>query len=348
MILEPLVIDPPLLNSATPWATTMEDLTSLYNSPHTGAITIRPSLLNGFAHDPSIHQYTFFSPAAACSSSPISADDGRGSSALSTETSSLNTLGYSPIPLREYLAWLGAAATGAVPNFTPRPAKPIIVSVTGSAGEIAQCYALIAQTQAAHHDLTLMMEINLSCPNIPDKPPPAYDGSALAAYLAALSWAALESPDPVVYVGIKTPPYTYQGQFRTLIEALEAGAAAAGAAESKECPIQFITANNTLGSCLVMNLDGAASLSSATGDGIGGMAGPNLHPLALGNVLTIRRMLDASGAASVRKISIIGVGGVSDAEGFARMRSVGAMAVGVGTALGRQGVDVFNKIAAGK
>ena len=36
-------IEPPLLNTACPWATTLEDLASLYNCPHTGAITIRTS-----------------------------------------------------------------------------------------------------------------------------------------------------------------------------------------------------------------------------------------------------------------------------------------------------------------
>jgi len=38
---------------------------------------------------------------------------------------------------------------------------------------------------------------------------------------------------------------------------------------------------------------------------------------------------------------------VSDAAGFARMRSVGAAAVGVGTAFGREGIEVFKKITEG-
>jgi dihydroorotate dehydrogenase (fumarate) len=35
---------------------------------------------------------------------------------------------------------------------------------------------------------------------------------------------------------------------------------------------------------------------------------------------------------------------VEDAEGYRRMRAVGAVAVGVGTALGRKGVRVFGEI----
>jgi dihydroorotate dehydrogenase (fumarate) len=72
------------------------------------------------------------------------------------------------------------------------------------------------------------------------------------------------------------------------------------------------------------------------------MAGAPLHPLALGNVKTIRKMLDQHD--QLKGIEIVGVGGVSDQAGFERMRSVGAKVVGVGTALGREGVGVFGKI----
>ena len=34
-------IDPPLLNSASPWATTFEDIKALYECPFTGAVTVR-------------------------------------------------------------------------------------------------------------------------------------------------------------------------------------------------------------------------------------------------------------------------------------------------------------------
>lgn len=70
--------------------------------------------------------------------------------------------------------------------------------------------------------------------------------------------------------------------------------------------------------------------------------GVALHPLALGNVLTIRRMLNEH--VHLKEIAIIGVGGVSDSAGFERMLAVGASAVGVGTAFGRHGISVFRKI----
>ena len=56
----PLNFNPPLLNSANPWATTKEDLQALYDCPSTGALTIRTSVLGGFQHDDQIHQYRIF------------------------------------------------------------------------------------------------------------------------------------------------------------------------------------------------------------------------------------------------------------------------------------------------
>lgn len=135
-----------------------------------------------------------------------------------------------------------------------------------------------------------------------------------------------------VAIGVKTPPYTYHDQFQIMIDALLA----------TRCDVDFVTATNTLGSSLVLADGGDPAINSASGLGIGGMAGAPLHPLALGNVKTIRGMLDRE--ERLRGVEIIGVGGVGDRAGFERMRAVGAKVVGVGTGLGREGVDVFRNI----
>jgi dihydroorotate dehydrogenase (fumarate) len=105
---------------------------------------------------------------------------------------------------------------------------------------------------------------------------------------------------------------------------------------------------NTLGSCLFLSGPGKhgkfePSLESIDGEGIGGMAGAALHPLALGNVATLRRMLQED--SDLKYIKMIGVGGVDDGPSFERMMAAGADAVAVGTGLGREGLDVFEKIA---
>lgn len=110
--------------------------------------------------------------------------------------------------------------------------------------------------------------------------------------------------------------------------------------------IDFITCTNTLGSSLVLTDDLEPALASEAGTGVGGLAGAALHPLALGNVATFRKLLDEN--TDTENIMIIGVGGVEDQAGFDRMRKVGAEAVACATALGRYGVGVFEKIAKGE
>ncbi|KAF4458678.1 dihydroorotate dehydrogenase (fumarate) [Fusarium albosuccineum] len=306
-----LSFDPPLLNSATPWATDIEDLIAIASSPSTGAVTTRTSLINGFDHQHDNHQYLFFDPASTV--------PGKGTSSTSTvpacnkhdDTASLNNLGYSPIPLDGYLGFLTQIA-----QRLPQLRKTFIVSVTGSPQDIQESYARIEKA-AASLPFPLAMEINLSCPNIPGAPPPAYDGTALESYLALLP------KKPTLPIGIKTPPYTHHGQFSTLIAAL------AKAPSS----LSFITATNTLGSCLILEEHATGSLSPQLPNlGVGGMAGPPLHPLALGNVSTLRKLLDQ--VLELSHIRIIGVGGVRDGAGYRRMRAVGAYAVAVGTGLG--------------
>lgn len=109
--------------------------------------------------------------------------------------------------------------------------------------------------------------------------------------------------------------------------------------------IDFITCTNTLGSSLVLSDALEPALASEAGTGIGGLAGAALHPLALGNVATFRKLLDQH--EDTENIMVIGVGGVEDQAGFARMRKVGAEAVACATSLGRYGVSAFEKITKG-
>jgi dihydroorotate dehydrogenase (fumarate) len=373
--MKPLHIHPNLLNSANPWCTTLEQLHELYASPHIGAVTTRTSLLNGFAHDASIHQFTFYEP-----SSHQAAPENPERTSRPEETGSLNTLGYSPLPLKEYLGFVKSISdtlqkptSSESYNENTPTLKPFIVSVTGTVEEVSEAYRLISTHQ---HDvrMVLAMEVNLSCPNIPNKPPPAYSSASLLSYLTALKSEIARQVEPIkpeerhshigrvhVPIGIKTPPYTYHDQYQQLIDALLNSAKAEPM--HLPCPVSFITATNTLGSSLLLSpipeptmssstsptSTGVTSrevfhhvLNSASGTGIGGLAGAPLHPLALGNVYTIKGMLLQH--KELDNIQIIGVGGVEDVEGYRRMRAVGAAAVGIGTALGRKGVGVFAEI----
>lgn len=369
-----LLIHPRLLNSASLWATTFDDLLKLYQCPSTGAITTRTCLLEGFGHDPSIHQHCFVDtqdPGKTLHRPESDSDRQAHRDTPAVEAiTSLNTLGYSPIYLAEYLNW-------AVSIYARGPAsvrKPFIFSVTGSPDDILACFQTIAERRRRRTDILppFHLEINLSCPNITDNPPPAYSRSSLAEYLGRAAEAKRREPAlhnysrywgreakvgprqyeaSPIYIGLKLPPYTYATQFSELIAALRDSARIR---PLERCPINFITTTNTLGSSLLLTTtttnDGQhnsrqSAIASASGTGIGGLAGAALHPLALGNVATLRDMLDEHD--ELGDIQIIGVGGVSDRAGYERMRSAGADAVGVATALGFEGVDVFEKILKG-
>lgn len=232
------------------------------------------------------------------------------------KTATLNSLGYSPLCLQEYIDIISKLSADEA-----FATKTVIISVTGSPEEVKGCYDAIIAAQNIRFPLA--MEVNLSCPNIAGVPPPAYHRDELVRYLRLLP------EHPVIPVGLKTPPYTHDGQFKELLSALKDHAG----------KVSFLTATNTLGSCLVFNEDLAEALPSQ--DGLGGMAGPALHPLALGNVRVLRRMLDDGGLSEV---DIIGVGGVSDGDGYRRMRTAGASMVALASGLGRFGVDVFKGI----
>lgn len=367
----PLEIRPPLINTACPWATTLDDLRLLYKCPSTGAVTTRTSLIDGFDHDLDKHQYAFFGP---------------GQGDLGHHNASINSLGYSPLNLQTYLDMIKKISD----EQPARSGKGFIVSVTGTPEDIATCYKFVASA-APQLQFPIAMEINLSCPNIPNRPPPAYSEEALATYLAHLQQAITDvassggggggggSTIPRIPVGLKTPPYTYSTQYEGLISALDSAGPDLDDGETAgkgPCPISFITATNTLGSCLVFSppcpcspfpaqrhlqpLDSSSPSSQETGGaglagtfalpgaGLGGLAGAPLHPLALGNVATLRRMLDErSKGGRLAHVRIVGVGGVLDAAGYRRMRAVGADVVGVATGLGLKGVGVFGEIEGG-
>ncbi|KAK6534403.1 dihydroorotate dehydrogenase [Arthrobotrys megalospora] len=310
-----VTISPPLLNTSTPWATSLSDLQALYSNPSTGAVTTRTSFpITGFQDDPSIHQHAFL-----------------------PNSSSLNTYGYSPHPLPYYLSSIESILKS---SDLPQ-SKPFIISITGTSSEIGSSVSTISNW-AFKNKFKIYTEINISCPNIPSKPPPAYSSSGLKPYLQGLRELQQSLEVTMVPVGIKTPPYTYQNQFDELISAVE------------EFPgvLSFITATNTLGNSLFYSFDLPNTnegdlnpiITSAAGTGVGGLAGESIHPLSLGNVFTIRSMLDKSVHEEVKDIVVIGAGGVGDQAGYKRMRKAGAAAVGVGTAFGREGLEIFGKI----
>ncbi|KAI9851984.1 MAG: dihydroorotate dehydrogenase [Vezdaea acicularis] len=341
-----LRFQPPILNSASLWATTVEELRALYECDFTGAVTTRTCTLGGFNHNENVRQQAFFAPDTT--EEVVKGDPG------AANCSSLNSLGYSPYKLDYYL---NAAKSLLQDRTLGVGRKPFIISVTGSAVEVALSYRKIFRlAKNLPKKCVVLMEVNLSCPNIPQKPPPAYSTQHLREYITNINTmlSSLEPPsENLVRVGLKLPPYTYETQFDDLIKGLFPDAALnlpfadvkAPAKPRSNTPIAFLTAINTLGSSMVVSVENDESfrlIPSADLTGICGLGGVSIHPLALGNVNTLRRKLNAR--PELKHITIIGVGGVYDSCGYARMISVGADAVGVATVLGARGVDVFENL----
>jgi dihydroorotate dehydrogenase (fumarate) len=169
--------------------------------------------------------------------------------------------------------------------------------------------------------------------------------------------------DPTLVIGLKLPPYVYTTQFDDLLRGIATYSRSDPSDESRRIsPFAFLTSTNTLGQTLffaeqTVPLPGKAEaaptaseeVSTPTGFALptvmGGMAGEALHPLALGNVYTLRRLLDKHEEISLREISIVGVGGVITREAHLRMRRAGASVVACATILVRDGVGVFEKLS---
>jgi dihydroorotate dehydrogenase (fumarate) len=280
-----LSFHPPLLNSANPWATTLEDLQALYACESIGAVTTRTALIKGFEHDDAKHKYIFFGTRDLVSSSDAGAN----------HTASLNSLGYSPITLQEYLSFIKQIRLRHADSADKGLGKGFIVSVTGTAIEVADCYKLIAAAQAELDGCPLAVEVNLSCPNIPNKPPPAYSKDALVQYVDRLRHIIDATPDlPRIPFGLKTPPFTHSTEYEALIGSLEESA------REGVCPVSFLTATNTLGSCMVFSSSSDPFTPALPGAGIGGMAGA---PLRKPRPLLVTRQVETEGADCIRPTS---------------------------------------------
>lgn len=194
----------------------------------------------------------------------------------------------------------------------------------------------------------IAIELNTSCPNIKDSPPPAYNFPALVPLLNVLAehyWK-----DTTLTIGLKLPPYVWTTQFQDVVRGISELPSAEDEGVGRRSVLAFLTCTNTLGSCLVLS----EQTERRTGHSVsqfalptitGGLAGESIHALSLGNVYAFTRLLEED--VKLRDIKVIGVGGVTSPEAVDRMRQVGASVVGCATILGREGVGTFEKLSAG-
>ncbi|KAG8835761.1 dihydroorotate dehydrogenase [Serendipita sp. 399] len=264
---------------------------------------------------------------------------------------SLNSYGYSPYPLKQYITWvkdiISSQAAGSK--------KPFIISITSSdPSELRIMLSMIQELRRSlsqdplvgtSSDPIVGIELNTSCPNIPDKPPPAYTPLSPEFLDLLAPLAEMGHEDESLVLGLKLPPYVYRRQMVELVEAV----ANFANAETGRCPFRFFTCTNTLGGCVMFQDQTEDTRKQDLGTfalptKYGGLAGEPLHSLALGNVMTFKEILTQHSIEGVRQIGIIGVGGVNSPDAYQRMLRAGAAAVACATALGVEGVGVFDRL----
>lgn len=192
--------------------------------------------------------------------------------------------------------------------------KPLFFSVAGLT--LDDNLTMVAHIQDAY--TPAILELNLSCPNVPGKAQIGYDFEALDVILAEIS-SAYSRP-----FGVKLPPYFDIAHFDEVAEIL-----------NRYDKVAFITCINSIGNGLMIDINSETVLIKPK-QGFGGIGGEYVLPTALANVNAFYRRCPSK--------SIIGCGGVSTGEHVFLHLLAGARIVQVGTALYEEGPEIFNRL----
>jgi len=194
-----------------------------------------------------------------------------------------------------------------------RFAKPVIASI---AGLCEDDFPTIAQViNDAKPDL---VEVNLSCPNIPGKPQIGYDADASERLMKRVRKVI------TVPMGVKLPPYFDPAHHQLMGDVIG------------RCGVDFLNLINSVGNGLVVN-PGTETVVIKPKGGFGGLGGSIIKPVALANVRAFWNYFQG-------KMPIIGTGGViSGVDAFEHVLC-GASAVQIGTVLVEGGVGVFARL----
>jgi dihydroorotate dehydrogenase (fumarate) len=193
--------------------------------------------------------------------------------------------------------------------------KPVMASVAGLGEED---FPTIAEAiNAAQPDL---IEVNLSCPNIPGKPQIGYDAETSERVLKKVRRLI------TVPMGVKLPPYFDPAHHEAMGKVVG------------RCGVDFLNMINSVGNGLVVDPERETVVIKPKG-GFGGLGGRIIKPVALANVRAFYKFFDG-------KIPIIGTGGIVEGIDVFEHFLCGASAVQIGTVLMEEGLDVFGRLEA--
>ncbi|MGQ7329937.1 dihydroorotate oxidase [Streptococcus suis] len=161
-----------------------------------------------------------------------------------------------------------------------------------------------------------LVELNLSCPNVPGKPQIAYDFETTETILREV-FAYFTKP-----LGVKLPPYFDIVHFDQ------------AAAIFNQFPLKFVNCVNSIGNGLYIEDE---SVIIKPKNGFGGIGGEYIKPTALANVHAFYQRLKP-------EIQIVGTGGILTGRDAFEHILCGASMVQIGTTLQKEGLVAFDRI----
>jgi len=191
--------------------------------------------------------------------------------------------------------------------------KPVIASVAGLCEDDFPTIAKVIN--ASRPDL---IEVNLSCPNIPGKPQIGYDAETSERLLTRLRKVI------TVPMGVKLPPYFDPAHHKVMGDVIS------------RCGVDFLNVINSVGNGLVVDSEREVPVIKPKG-GFGGVGGAIIKPVALANVRAFWKIFEG-------RVPIIGTGGVMDGVDAFEHVLCGASAVQIGTVLVEEGIGVFDRL----
>ena len=199
--------------------------------------------------------------------------------------------------------------------------KPLFLSVAGLSLE-ENCQILSQLSHNLNLGQIAGIELNLSCPNLPNKPQTGYDFQRSKEVLTA-AFEHCKHP-----LGVKLPPYFDPVHFDQMAEVL-----------LNFPKLRFVTCVNSLGNGLVID-PWTEQVVLKPKEGLGGIGGDYIKPTALANVRAFYLRLNHAG------IDVVGCGGIKSGLDAFEHLLCGASALQIGTQLMKEGPDCFARIEA--
>lgn len=208
---------------------------------------------------------------------------------------------------------LGCEAYIAYSKKLKKYGKAIIGSIAGSS--IGEYVTMVTAYQKSDVDL---IEVNISCPNIPEKSQVGRDFEQTEAVLKVIQNLGHKP------IGLKLPAYDDPAHWNKMAELI------------LRYNISFISCINSIGNVLIIDAFSRSTVIKPK-QGFAGLCGASILPQSLANVRAFYDRLEG-------RVSIFGVGGVNDGESAFKMLLAGADAVQVGTAYERNDSRIFTNI----